>query len=124
MDFKIDTKDFFTTIMPLKVEKRANLAGELREQLEKMRQTGSKNFIINLQECNELPEDIAGGFLNLHEEVYAMEHSLVFTGISKEGIAILKENETDLLINLAPSMAEAVDIISMEILERDLLGEE
>ena len=60
----------------------------------------------------------------MHEEFYGNEESLVFTGISGKILAALKQNETDLLINIAPSMIEAIDIVSMEILERDLFNEE
>jgi hypothetical protein len=62
--------------------------------------------------------------VHLHEESYSVDQSLVFTGLNAKLIKELKKDETDLLINVAPSMVEAIDIISMEVLERDLLSEE
>ena len=124
MDFKIDTKDSFTTIMPLQNEISAKLTGELGGKLEEMRQSGSNNFIIDLNQCLLIDEDAIPDLLALHEDCYSREQSLVFTGINKNVLQALKKKETDLMLNIAPSMIEAIDIISMEILERDLLGEE
>jgi anti-anti-sigma regulatory factor len=124
MEFKIDTKDTFCIIMPDTNAVNANMADALAQKMEEMRQSGSKNFIVDLQHCQTMDADVAEALVNLHEESYSAEQSLVFTGINKEVMATLKQNETDLLINVAPKMEEAIDIISMEILERDLLSEE
>jgi len=124
MEFKIDTKDTFTIIMPLTGAINAKLTGALRQQWEEMRQSGSNNFIIDLQQCKEIDDSVLPDLVNMHEESYSLDQSLVFTGTSTAIMSTLKKNETDLLINVAPKMEEAIDIISMEILERDLLREE
>jgi anti-anti-sigma regulatory factor len=124
MEFKIDTKDTFTVIAPVIESINAKLAVELQEICEKARQSGSHNFVIDLQHCTELETDALPGLLSLHEDTYSREQSIVFTGIATNILNELKKHEADLLLNVAPQMAEAVDIISMEILERDLLSEE
>ena len=124
MEFKIDTKDTFSTITPVTEEISAKMTDELGQQLEKMRQSGSCNFIIDLQHCTSIDETAIDQLLTLHEESYSQEQSLVFTGINERVMTVLKKSETDLLINIAPKMIEAIDIISMEILERDLFSEE
>ena len=124
MEFKIDTKDTFTIIKPIIEGISAKLTGELHQKWEEMRQSGSKNFIIDLSECKEIDNSAIEGLIKLHEESYSNDQSVVFTGINPKVMQALKENETDLLINVAPRMDEAIDIISMEILERDLLSEE
>jgi anti-anti-sigma regulatory factor len=102
----------------------ANLAGALLEKVEEVRQSGSKNFIIDLQGSREIDRLALHELIGLHEECYSQEESLVFTGITEPVMAVIKKEELDLMLNIAPSMREAIDIISMEILERDLLGEE
>ncbi len=124
MEFKIDTKDSFTIIMPVNNRIDAKLTGALREKCAELAQKGANNFIIDLKDCGEMDGNSIEDLVTLHEECYANEQSLVYTGINKQGITVLKEQETDMLINLAPTMKEAVDIISMEILERDLFREE
>jgi len=124
MNFKIDTRDTFTVITPETAEITVNLTGELQRRMEEMRQSGSQNFIIDLQHCTSLSVDAIEQMVAMHEESYSGDASLVFTGVTGNVTAVLKENESDLVLNIAPKMIEAVDIISMEILERDLFNEE
>ncbi len=53
MEFKIDTKDTFSIIMPIIDTISAKLTGELRQKCGEMRQSGSKNFIVDLQHCTD-----------------------------------------------------------------------
>ncbi len=124
MDFKIDTRDTFSVVTPVCDEITVNLADELRTTIDKMRQRGSHNFIIDLGECGTIAGDAVEALVDLHEECYSMGNSLVFTAVRSKAMSVLKETETDLLLNVAPKMVEAIDIISMEILERDLFSEE
>jgi anti-anti-sigma factor len=124
MEFKIDTKDTFTVITPVAKELNAQLADNIAAKCEEIRQNGSSNFIIDLQNATTADQHGLDALVKLHEDCYGNDRSLVFTGATAEVMRVMKENETDLLLNVAPKMIEAVDIISMEILERDLLGEE
>ncbi len=124
MDFKIDTRDTFSVITPVTETITAILTDELQATFEKMRQSGSQNFIVDFQECKNIDAEALQSLVAMHEECYAMGRSLVFTGTKGKVLTALKEAEIDTLINVAPKMIEAVDIISMEILERDLFGEE
>ena len=124
MDFKIDTKDAFSVISPATDTINAKMTVELYKKCAETRQNGSNNLIIDLSSCENADTDAIEALLALHEESYANARSLVFTGINAPIMATLKETEADMLLNIAPSMVEAVDIVSMEILERELLGEE
>ncbi len=124
MEFKIDTKDTFSVITPVAGKIDANLAGALGEKCTQIRQSGSKNIIVDFQYCKEIDKSVIAELVRLHEESYSQEESLVFTQVNEKIMGVLKEDETDLLINIAPRIDEAIDIISMEILERDLFNEE
>ena len=124
MEFKIDTRDMFSVITPVTDKIDANLTGLLTAECLKLTQNGSNNFIVDLQHCMTIDHASVNEFIKMHEDFYSEEHSLVFTGFSDGVMKALKENETDLLLNIAPKMEEAIDIVSMEILERDLLSEE
>jgi anti-sigma B factor antagonist len=124
MEFKIDTKDAFCTIIPVVDKISAKLTGALGKKCADLRQSGSKNFIIDFQHAAEIDETAIKELVTMHEDSYSRNESLVFTGIHKEVMIMLKKDEADLLINIAPRMDEAIDIISMEILERDIFSEE
>jgi anti-anti-sigma regulatory factor len=124
MEFKTDTKDTFSVITPVTENLDANLSDLLREKCAELQQNGSTNFIVDLSHCIKMEKSAVNEFIKMHEDFYSAEQSLVFTGINESILSALKENETDLLLNIAPKMQEAIDIVSMEILERDLFNEE
>ena len=124
MEFKIDTKESFSVITPSTDTISAKLADALKLECEYLRQIGSKNYIIDLQNIESLEENALNQIVALHEFIYGLEESLVFTNMNENILRDLRKQEADLMLNLAPKMAEAIDIISMEILERDLLSEE
>jgi len=124
MEFKIDTKDTYTVITPLISTIDAKLTDAIYEKCDISGQIGSSNYIIDLRQCQEIADDAFKGLKKLHEYCYNNSRSLVFTGINAVLLKTLKENGTDKLINIALTMLEAIDIISMEILERDLYNEE
>jgi len=124
MEFKIDTKATYSVITPVFDKMDANLAVIIGQKCEEAGQSGSFNYIIDLQLCINMDEEAIPQLLQLHEDNYAGNRSLVFTGLRPALINTLKKKEADMLLNIAMTMQEAVDIISMEILERDLFNEE
>jgi len=124
MEFKIDTKETYSVIRPITDSINAKMTDLLDKTCADVRQNGSSNLIVDLQDCKDADAEGLEKLVNMHEESYANDHSMVFTAVTPGVMKMLKANETDLLINVAPTMAEAVDIVSMEILERDLFNEE
>lgn len=124
MQFKIDTKPSYTLIVPDSEALSANMTALLRQKCLELTESGSQNFIIDLHKCTNADNASLLILTELHEECYSGKQSLVFTGIQNQVMTLLKQNESDNLLNIAPSMQEAIDIISMEILERDLFDEE
>jgi anti-anti-sigma regulatory factor len=124
MEFKIDTKPNFTHITPADTTIDAALAEALAIKCNELTETGSKNFLIDLKNCTDADTKSLEEFVKLHEQCYEQEQSLVFTGVNTDVLGKMQEKEIDLVINVAPTEIEAIDIINMEILERDLFGEE
>lgn len=124
MEFKIDTKQTYVHITPISNELDANLTAALAEKCKELTENGSQNYIIDLHNC--LEADIASfpQLEEMHNNSYENSRSLVFTGINEEILTAIKGQNTDNIINIAPTVIEAVDIISMEILERDLFNED
>ncbi len=124
MEFKIDTKPNYSVVAPVTNTLNAKLTEALRQKWISLTESGSHNVIVDLHNCIAADETGITGLLSLHEDIYAQNASLVFTQLQNEILAEIKKNETDLVLNIAPTMNEAVDIISMEILERELFDEE
>jgi anti-anti-sigma regulatory factor len=124
MEFKIDTKPSYTIITPVANVIDANLTGALAQKRQDLSESGGINLIVDLHNCLEAHPEGISALTDLHETSYSEGSSLVFTGLQDEVLDLMKQQGIDSLINIAPTMIEAADIISMEILERDLFNEE
>ena len=124
MEFKIDTKSSYLLITPVSNHLDANLTAALRQKCRELTENGRNNFIIDLHNCLDGDKSSFIGLTELHEDCYSNEQSLVFTNVQPDVLQALKAEELDTALNISPTLIEAVDIVSMEILERDLFGEE
>jgi anti-anti-sigma regulatory factor len=124
MEFKIDTKPTYTVIAPMDNSIDANMTEAVRQKWKELTESGRGNIIIDLSSCFAADEKALGALEQLHEEVYRNKESIVFTNLQPAVWTVVKQKEADLLLNIAPTMQEAVDVVSMEILERELFDEE
>ena len=124
MEFKIDTNSSYILITPISNHLDAILTASLRQKCRELTENGSQNFIIDLHNCLDADIKALVALAEMHEDCYSNEQSLVFTNIQPDVLQALKNQEIASVINIAPTPIEAVDIVSMEILERDLFNEE
>lgn len=125
MEFKFDTKPTYTIITPLADVIDLEMTGKLAELTMQDYANDSNNFIIDLQHCQSTDNTSSvASMLGVHDACYAAQRSFVLTGLVPAVLQILQAGDDADRLNIAPTMQEAVDIISMEILERDLLSEE
>lgn len=124
MEFKIDTKPTYSIVTPISNSLDAILTAAVRHKWESLVESGSGNIIVDLHNCTSADAGSLPTLTELHQDIYSAHKSLVFTHLQPEVMAALKEGELDEVINLAPTMNEAIDIVSMEILERELFDEE
>jgi anti-anti-sigma factor len=123
MEFKIDTKPTYTVITPDSGDLTVNLAEAIRQKVDDATETGSHNFVIDLHNINNMDMSSGNVLLDLNDSLYNNGCSLVFTTLEDGVMQTMKKGQYHLSLNLAPTLNEAIDIISMEVLERDLLGE-
>ncbi|MBS1645077.1 MAG: hypothetical protein JST36_08580 [Bacteroidetes bacterium] len=124
LQFKIDTKETFVHIVVTDSQLDEKLADALLEQIKATANNGSNNYLIDLSGCPVATQNGLEQLAKIHEEIYEGQHSFVVTGLSPAIINLAKSTELDQVLNICPTEIEAIDIISMEILERDLFGEE
>ncbi len=124
MEFKIDTRETYTRIVSAGEQLDANMAAALEEKASQLTDSGSHNFLIDLSSCQSADEAAFESLATWHETSYSEGQSLVFTGLQPAVLKVAKDAQLDGAINIAPTEIEGIDIISMEILERDLFDEE
>jgi len=124
MDLKIDTKSSYTNITPPVAPLDAIMTDAIRQKWHELVEEGCQNLVLDLQNTTNATEDGITGLLALHEDNYSNNRSFAITGLSGAAAQDLKNASIASALNITPTLIEAVDIINMEILERELFGEE
>jgi anti-anti-sigma regulatory factor len=121
MEFKIDTRDTYTLITPAAQHLDDSMAATLQQKLHDLSDEGQTAFIIDLAAATSADSAAFEVFVSQHEEAYEAGPSLVFTGAVAGLLQQMKQHRVHLTLNLTPTLDEAVDIVNMEALERELL---
>ena len=123
MNFKIDTREKFTVITPLSDFLYDNLTAEFLKLSHSFIEKRI-NLVINFKNVNTINEHLIEQIAALQEEFYQKNLSFVLCDIRKNVLNVITELELDEILNIAPSETEAWDIVQMEEVERELLGDE
>lgn len=124
MQVKIDTKQKFHAITIIEPILSANMTAELDECLLPFLQNDVKNVILIVKDINEL-DDAAGEYLlKIQQTFYEQGASFVICELQSSVEDALDRAGILEMMNVTPTESEAWDIVQMEEIERELLGEE
>ena len=123
MNFKIDTREKFTMITPDSDFSSDNLTAEFKELVNSFMQHKT-NLVINLKNVAHVEENFIKELAALQQQFYAHNISFVICQLQLPVQALVNELDLDEVMNITPSETEAWDIVQMEEIERELLGDE
>ena len=124
MIVKTDTKEKFTVITPLEKLLPVNMTEELSQLLLSYLQKDIPHVILNLSEVSTL-EGNSGELIALtQQKFYESNCSFVICAIQKPVEDLLDQQELLEIMNVTPTESEAWDIVQMEEIERELLGDD
>lgn len=121
MKVKIDTREKFTVVTPLKPEFTDIIAAEIAEICGSQLQKEVKNVILNLRSVSKMEENAAITLTALQRSFYENHASFVICSLQAPVEEILNKLEILEVLNITPSESEAWDIVQMEEIERELL---
>ena len=124
MQVKTNTKERFHVITVTDPALTADMAAELSDLLLAYLQNDVKNLILNLKELQSLDEIAAERLVNLQQNFYEKNSSFVVCELQKPVEDFLDSVNLLEVMNTTPTESEAMDIVQMEEIERDLLTEE
>ena len=122
MQVKTDTKEKFHVITVTGTSLTADMAAELSDLLLPYLQNDVKNLILNLKELQSLDEIAAEKLVKLQQNFYEKNSSFVICEISKPVEDFLDSVNLLEMMNTTPTESEAMDIVQMEEIERELDG--
>lgn len=118
---KIDTKAHFRVLRITVPALHANMAEKLERLISEQMKTAPKNIILVLGEVTRIDPEIVGMLERLDRESRAGGVSFFVTEAGPSISGTMKEAGVGGMLSLVPSFAEAVDLVMMEGLERELM---
>ena len=123
MNFKIDTREKFTMITPVSDFSSDNLTAEFKELVLYYLQHKT-NIVISLKNVAKLDEQAVETVAVLQQQFYEQNISFVICEVQLPVQAVINSLDLDGVMNITPTDTEAWDIVQMEEIERELLGDE
>jgi len=124
MNVKIDTKERFTVITPEEAHLSVNMTEELSQLLRGYLQKDIPHVVLKMDAVQSVDELMAENIAAIQQEFYEKSCSFVICNLQKDVEQILEKKELLEFMNVTPSESEAWDIVQMEEIERELLGDE
>jgi len=121
---KIDTREKFYVITLNSTNIAANMTAEIKESLHPLLKTAVKNIVFNLGNIESVELAAAESLASIQQYFYENNASFVICEIQKPVEDFLEEQEILEFLNVTPKKSEAWDIVQMEEIERELLGDE
>jgi len=124
MNVKIDTKEKFTVITPEVSVLSANMTEELIDLLVSYLPKDIPHIILKMDNVIEMDELAAEKLSLIQQQFYEHNHSFVICQLQSAPEQVLKKLDLLELMNITPTESEAWDIVQMEEIERELMGDE
>jgi len=124
MNVKTNTKEKFTVITPEETSLSVNMTEELSQLLLGYLQKGIPHVILNMEAVAKVDDKTAEAIALTQQKFYESNCSFVICNLQKSVEEKLDEIELLEVMNVTPTESEAWDIVQMEEIERELLGDE
>ena len=124
MQVKTDTKEKFHAITLPGSSLSATMTEELGECLLPYLQNDVKNLVLILKDIQNIELAAAEKLVEIQQKFYENNASFVICEMRPAVEQFLDQSELLELMNVTPSQSEAWDIVQMEEIERELLGDE
>lgn len=119
---KIDTKENFRVFEVIPSEIHANMAGDFREIF--LQAAAGTAVIVDWKNVTVAEKAVLAVFAEAQTRYQQANQSFVMTAVAPGVLASIKELPGYETLNIVPTFREAVDLVMMEQLERELLNPE
>ena len=123
MNVKTDTKEKFHAITVPGPSLSATMTDELDNCLLPYLQNDVKNLVVILGEIETVDTAAGEKLVSIQQKFYESNASFVICEMQKPVEKFLEQNNLLKMMNVTPTQSEAWDIVQMEELEREFLGE-
>ena len=122
MNVKIDTKEKFIVLTPQETIFSANMTEDM-EKLADYRTNLVPHLVINMSQVKEISVEPAKVLADIQQRFYERYQSFVICCLQPAVEAVFEQEELIEVMNITPTESEAWDIVQMEEIERELMGD-
>jgi anti-sigma B factor antagonist len=124
MNFEIDKKDNYA-VVSVKVEKLdSQVSPSFKSELVVLNADEFNNIIIDLSDTRYCDSSGLSTILVANRLCKNSGGSFVLCGLQRSVSKLISISQLDTILNITPTLAEAVDLLAMESIEKDLGSEE
>ncbi len=124
MKVKIDTKEKFHVISIHEPFLAANMTETMEDLFLPFLENSVRNLVVNLQDIQHIDNAAAESLVKVQQTFYENNSSFVICELTDEVEQYLDEIGLLELLNYTPTESEGFDIVQMEEIERELLGDQ
>ncbi len=123
MKFSIDKQERYSIIKPEEENLNSSVAPQLKSEFVILANEGINNLILDLSQVKYVDSSGLSSILTARR-LWSNLGTFIVTGVTHSAVKRLVEiSKVDSVLNILPTMSEAVDFIFMEELQRDMQGE-
>jgi anti-anti-sigma regulatory factor len=124
MQFKTDTKERFHVITVQEPELPADMTAKMEQCFLPWLEQDVKNLAVSLASVDRIDKEAGQTLLKLQQTFSRNKASFVLFGLKPAVLTSLEKLGLLEQLNVTPTESEAWDIVQMEEIERELLGED
>ena len=123
MQVKIDTREKFHAITIQEPSLAANMTEDLQQCLLPLLEKDVKNVVLILKDIAEVDNAAAESLVKVQQNFYDNSASFVICELTPAVEKSLEDSGLLELMNVTPTESEAWDIVHLEEVEREMLGD-
>jgi anti-anti-sigma factor len=120
MKFEIENKDKVVVIKSKLEKLDAIHAPELKSEIVMQSKTGNRNLILDLSETRYIDSSGLSAVLVANRECRNNNGTFVLCGLQETVKKLITISQLESVLKITPTLNEAVDLVYMEEVERDL----
>ncbi|MBS1546963.1 MAG: STAS domain-containing protein [Bacteroidetes bacterium] len=124
MNFTIDSKDKYTLVTAHVDKLDTTCAPELKSELVYLNKTGVRNVIINMAKTRYCDSSGLSSLLVANRLCKGVNGTLVICGLQEPVMKLVQISQLESVLSITPTEAEAVDLLYMEEMEKDVKKED
>ena len=125
MKYEVDKQERYTVMSLKDTNVNSLVAPDLKSEFVVLSNEGINNLIVDLTEVEYIDSSGLSAILTANRVFKSNGGSMVVTGLQHPAVKKLIEiSRLDTVISVVPTLAESIDFVMMEDVERELAGEE